>query len=68
MVEGPGRAIGVVERLGCERVGRGMEVKYEARNLAGRNHCEYQTTGTTRIENESYDVGRSFSLSVSAEF
>ncbi len=68
ILENPGLTIDFVARQGFELAGTDMEVKFEARNLTGRDHFEYQTTGTTRIENNSYDVGRSFSLSVSAEF
>ncbi|WP_370187682.1 TonB-dependent receptor domain-containing protein [Qipengyuania sp.] len=68
ILENPGLTIDFVARQGIRLAGTDLEVKFEARNLTGRDHFEYQTTGTTRIENNSYKVGRSFSLSVSAEF
>ncbi|WP_370033474.1 TonB-dependent receptor domain-containing protein [Qipengyuania mesophila] len=68
ILENPGLTIDFVARQGFTLAGADLEVKFEARNLTGRDHFEYQTTGTTRIENNSYDVGRSFSVSVSAEF
>ena len=68
ILENPGLTIDFVARQGIELAGAELELKFEARNLTGRDHFEYQTTGTTRIENNSYDVGRSFSFSISAEF
>ena len=68
IVEDPGLRIDLVARQGFSLAGTELELKLEARNLTGRDHFEFQTNGTTRIENNSYDVGRSFSVSLSAEF
>jgi len=68
IIEDPGLTIDFVVRQGFELAGADLELKLEARNLTGRDHFEYQSTGTTRIENNSYKVGRSFAISLSAEF
>ena len=68
ILENPGLTIDLVARQGFTLAGADLEVKLEARNLTGRDHFEYQTNGTTRIENNSYKVGRSFAVSLSAEF
>ena len=68
IIEDPGLTIDFVVRQGFELAGADLELKLEARNLTGRDHFEYQSTGTTRIENNSYKVGRSFAVSLSAEF
>ena len=68
IVEDPGLRLDFVVRQGFELAGADMELKFEARNITGRDHFEFQTNGTNRIEINSYDVGRSFAVSLSAEF
>ncbi|AKM11601.1 TonB-dependent receptor domain-containing protein [Croceicoccus naphthovorans] len=68
IVEDPGLRIDLVAREGTVFMGVPIEIKAEARNITGRDHFEYQSDGTNRIEINSYDVGRSFSLGISAEF
>ncbi|WP_421992577.1 TonB-dependent receptor domain-containing protein [Qipengyuania sp.] len=68
IVEDPGLRLDFVVRQGFELSGTDLELKLEARNLTGRDHFEFQTNGTNRIEINSYDVGRSFAVSLSAEF
>ena len=68
ILENPGLTIDFVARQGFELAGTDLEVKFEARNLTGRDHFEYQTAGDARIENNSYRVGRNFAVSLSAEF
>lgn len=68
IVEDPGLRLDFVARQGIEMLGTDLELKFEARNLTGRDHFEFQSNGTDRIEINTYDVGRSFSFSVSAEF
>ncbi len=68
IVEDPGLRLDFVLRQGFELAGTDMELKFEARNITGRDHFEFQTNGTNRIEINSYDVGRSFAVSLSAEF
>ncbi len=68
IVEDPGLRLDFVARQGVKLAGTELELKFEARNLTGRDHFEFQANENNRIEINSYDVGRSFSLSVSAEF
>ena len=66
--EDPGLTVDLVAREALDFLGRPFEVKFEARNIFGRDNFEYQSNGTDRIEINSYRVGQSFSLSVSTEF
>ncbi|HEU4821510.1 MAG TPA: TonB-dependent receptor, partial [Qipengyuania sp.] len=66
--EDPGLRLDLVYRQGLELAGVPLELKLEARNLTGRDNLEYQDNGARRIDINSYEVGRSFSASVSAEF
>ncbi len=68
IVEDPGLRFDIVARQGFELAGAELELKVEARNIFGRGHFEYQSNGINRIEVNSYDVGRSFALSLSSEF
>ena len=68
IVENPGFTLDLVYRQGFELMGSEGELKVEARNITGRDNFEYQTNGTQRIEINSYDVGTSFSASVSFTF
>ena len=49
-------------------MGQELELKIEARNLTGRKHEEFQQSGENRIDVNTYDVGRSFSVSASLKF
>jgi outer membrane receptor protein involved in Fe transport len=66
--EDPGLRIDLVYRQGLTLAGVPLELKLEARNLTGRDNFEYQDNGVRRIDINSYEVGRSFSASLSAEF
>ncbi|MGB3739727.1 MAG: TonB-dependent receptor [Pontixanthobacter sp.] len=68
IIEDPGFRLDLVARQGFDFGAVPFEVKLEARNITGRDNFEFQTNGTNRIEINSYEIGRSFSLSVSAEF
>ncbi|WP_432201669.1 TonB-dependent receptor domain-containing protein [Erythrobacter sp. W53] len=68
IVEDPGLRLDLVARQGFTLGGTEMELKAEARNILGRDNFEFQSNGTNRIEINSYQVGTSFSLSLSAEF
>jgi len=65
VVEKPGLRLDFVAREGVELFNREIELKFEARNLTGRRHVEYQQSGDNRIDVNSYDVGRLFALSAS---
>ncbi|WP_336987063.1 TonB-dependent receptor domain-containing protein [Altererythrobacter aquiaggeris] len=68
IVEYPGLKVDFVVRQLATVFGQDFEIKGEVRNIFGRSFQEYQTNGTNRIEINSYDLGTSFSLGVSAEF
>ena len=68
ILESPGLRVDFVVRQGIKIGGIQTEWKVEGRNLTARAHEEYQQAGANRIEINTYDVGRSFALSVSAKF
>ncbi|WP_086438085.1 TonB-dependent receptor domain-containing protein [Altererythrobacter xiamenensis] len=68
IVEDPGFTFDFVARQELALFKLPLELKFEARNIFGRGNFEYQQVGDNRIEINTYDVGTSFSLSVSAEF
>ena len=69
VIEKPGVRLDLVARQGFELLGAEAELKLEARNLLGTRHQEYQFTNTgLRLENNTYDVGQSFSASLSFTF
>ncbi|MBX7495195.1 TonB-dependent receptor [Qipengyuania sp. 6B39] len=68
IIENPGLRLDFVARQGFEMGGADMELKFEVRNITGRDYQEYQDNGTRRIDINSYDVGTTFSVSLSAEF
>lgn len=68
IVEDPGLTLDFVARQELTLFKLPLELKFEARNIFGRGNFEFQQVPTNRIEVNSYDVGTSFSFSVSAEF
>jgi outer membrane receptor protein involved in Fe transport len=68
VIERPGFRLDFVLREGVDLFGGELELKFEARNLTGRRHVEFQQSGINRLDVNSYDVGRSFSLSASMKF
>lgn len=68
ILERPGFKLDFVAREGVNFLGREVDVKFEARNITGRKREEFQQVGANQIEINSYDVGRSFSLSASVKF
>ena len=67
-VEEPGLRLDFVMRQAIEVAGINLEMKLEARNLTNENYEEFQTFNGARIDRNSYDIGRSFSLGLSARF
>ncbi|HEX7881631.1 MAG TPA: TonB-dependent receptor, partial [Afipia sp.] len=69
VIERPGFRLDFVARegisLGKERE---LELKFEARNITGRKHEEFQQSGANRIEVNTYDVGTTLALSASVKF
>lgn len=68
LYEEPGLRIDFVARQGLQIFGSEAEVKFEARNLTGENYEEYQTLNDSRIEINTYELGRTFSLGFSLTF
>ena len=68
ILENPGLRLDLVLRQGVDFLGRNVDLKFEARNITGRKREEYQQSATHRVEINTYDVGRSFSLSASVKF
>lgn len=66
--ERPGVRVDFVAREGFKLFNRELELKFEARNLTGRRHVEFQKSGNTRLNVNTYDVGRSYALSASLKF
>ena len=68
VVEDPGLTVDFVARTEIPLFKQPFEVKFEVRNIFGRDNFEYQANETNRIEINSYDVGTTFSLGISTEF
>ena len=68
IIERPGLRLDFVVRQGLDFLGQQVDFKFEARNLTGQRHEEFQRAGANRIETNTYDVGRSFSASLSLKF
>ena len=68
IVENPGLRLDLVLREGVTFLGREVDFKFEARNLTGRKREEFQQSGANRVDINTYDVGRSFSISASFKF
>ena len=68
VIESPGLRIDLVMREGFKLLGQTLEGKLEVRNILGRKREEFQRAGDNRIEVNSYDVGTTVALSLSAEF
>lgn len=68
IVEDPGLTFDVVMRQELDLFSLPLELKAEARNIFGRGNFEFQEVGDNRIEINTFDVGTSFSLGLSAKF
>lgn len=68
VVEKPGVSLDVVLREGVTVAGKQVELKFEGRNLLRTRHQEFQDNGANRIQINTYDLGRVFSLSAGIEF
>ncbi len=67
VVEVPGTSLDVVARQGFDVAGAEFELKLEARNILGTRHQEYQVNAAgLRIDNNTFDVGTTFAVSLSA--
>lgn len=68
IVEDTGLTVDFVYRQEFNLFGFPLKLKAEARNIFGRDNFEFQSNGTNRIDINTYEVGQSFSLSLSTEF
>ena len=68
LLEKPGIQLDFVARQGVTLLNKEIELKFEARNLTGRNYEEVQTSGDNKIYFNRYKLGRTFSLSASLKF
>jgi outer membrane receptor protein involved in Fe transport len=68
IVERPGIRLDLVARQGFEVAGANLEVKAEARNLTGTRYSESQDFGSNQVFINRYNLGRMFSLGVTAQF
>ncbi len=69
IIERPGIRLDLVGRQGFEIAGAKLELKAEARNLTGTRFTESQTfDGGNTVYINRYDLGRIFSLGITAAF
>ncbi len=68
VIEYPGVRIDFVARQGIEVAGREVELKFEARNLTGQKYEEYQSANGNRVDVNTYNVGRTFTLTTQMKF
>ncbi len=68
VIERPGVQLDFVAREGFKVLGRAFEAKFEARNILGRGHEEFQQSGDNRVDINTYAVGTTFALSLSTTF
>lgn len=66
--EKPGLRLDFVARQGIALLGGEVELKFEARNITNTDYQEYQVNGANRIDVNSYELGRSFSIGASIKF
>jgi TonB-dependent receptor len=68
LVERPGLRLDVVIRQGFDLGGVFMELKLEGRNLTGVRYQEFQSLNGSRIDTNTYALGRVFRAGLSATF
>jgi outer membrane receptor protein involved in Fe transport len=68
LVERPGLRLDVVIRQGFDLGGVFMELKLEGRNLTGVRYQEFQSLNGSRIDTNTYALGREFRAGLSATF
>lgn len=68
VIETPGLILDLVVRQGVEVGGTMLEFKVEGRNLLNTQFSERQELNDSFVIVNEYDVGRTFSISVEAEF
>lgn len=68
LLNDPGTFVDLVLRRGFNYGGHDLVVSFEARNLLGEDYEEFQELGGGRVDINKYDLGTSFSLSLTARF
>jgi TonB-dependent receptor len=68
IVEKPGFRLDVVLRQGITLMGIELEAKVEARNLTNTRYQEFQILNASRIDTNTYVLGRTFQAGISAKF
>ncbi|MBN9504704.1 MAG: TonB-dependent receptor [Altererythrobacter sp.] len=68
LIEEPGLRLDFVAREGVSLFGTETELKLEVRNITGENYEEYQILNTSRIDNNTYDLGRTVSVGLAVSF
>lgn len=68
LIEKPGLRLDFVWRQALDIAGFIFEAKFEARNLTNIKYQEFQSLNGSRIDTNTYTLGRSFQLGVSTKF
>ena len=68
VIERPGVQLDFVWREGFTLFGAELEGKFEARNILGRGHREFQEAGDNVVEVNTYDLGTTIGLSIGLKF
>jgi outer membrane receptor protein involved in Fe transport len=68
IIEKPGVQLDFVAREGVDFMGQDVELKFEARNLLGTRHREFQQSGDNTLEFNTYDVGTVIAFSAQLNF
>ena len=68
LIERPGLRLDFVARQEVPIFGARTELRFEARNLTGQDYEEFQEIDGNRVDINSYEVGRSFSLGITVHF
>ena len=68
LIQEPGTFLDFVYRKDFDVIGRELGLAVELRNLLGTDYQEYIELGSTRIDVNSYDLGSSASISLTARF
>ncbi|WP_271084926.1 TonB-dependent receptor [Brevundimonas sp. NIBR11] len=68
LVQDPGTFLDFVYRKDFDVAGRELGLAIELRNLLGNDYTEYEELGSTKIDVNSYDLGQSASISLTARF
>ncbi|MBU6165331.1 MAG: TonB-dependent receptor [Alphaproteobacteria bacterium] len=68
LIEQPGIRLDVVIRQGFKIFGKEIEAKLEGRNLTNTRYQEFQRLNASRIDTNTYVLGRTFQASLNAKF